>query len=286
MLSWLSEKMTKFLNAHRDVQGTPLCDFSRLRFEIRPGDVILVEGRTRIGDVIKAITLSRWTHAALFIGRISDLEDQETRKFVESRYPGPQNDQLVIESLLGSGTIVSPLIKYQFDNLRVCRPKDISPQDVQAVIKTASLYLGSKYDMRHIFDFARFLVPYWFIPSRWRSTLFDYKAGDVTRTICSTVIVEAFASNQYPVLPVIQRTAEGYYKWSRRNPKLFTPNDFDTSPYFDIIKYPFLGDEKSIYKKLPWDETGVICNDETECFTPDSLEEKSNTTNKGKTEKK
>jgi hypothetical protein len=274
MLSWLTGEITDFLNEHREVRETPLCDFSRLRFEVRPGDIILVEGRTRIGDVIKAITLSRWTHAALFLGRLSDIEDQETRTHIESYYPGDPNEQLIIESLLGDGTIISPLTKYQFDNLRVCRPKEIPPQDVQAVISSASRFLGSKYDMRHILDFARFLIPYWFIPRRWRTTLFDYRAGDITRTICSTMIVEAFASNQYPVLPVIQRTEEGKYVWSRRNPRLFTPSDFDYSPYFDIIKYPFLGDEKALYKKLPWDASGVVCNDETECFTPEEYGKK------------
>jgi hypothetical protein len=276
MLHWLTGKITNFLNEHRDVQETPLCDFSRLRFEIRQGDIILVEGRTRIGDVIKAITLSRWTHAALFLGRLSDIEDRETRVYIESYYPGDPNEQLIIESLLGAGTIISPLTKYQFDNLRVCRPKEIPPHDVQTVISTASRFLGSKYDMRHILDFARFLIPYWFIPRRWRTTLFDYRAGDITRTICSTMIVEAFASNQYPVLPVIQRNEEGKYIWSRRNPRLFTPSDFDYSPYFDIIKYPFLGDEKALYKKLPWDKSGVVCNDETECFTPEEYGKKEN----------
>lgn len=273
MLSWVSKKITDFLNQSREVQETPFCDFSRLRFEIRSCDVILVEGRTRIGDIIKTITLSRWTHAALFVGRLSEIEDEETRNLIESYYPGDQSEQLIIESLLGEGTVVSPLTKYQYDNLRICRPKEISPQDVQKVINTAARYLGSRYDMRHILDLARFLVPYWFLPRRWSSSIFQYKAGDMTRTICSTVLVEAFAANQYPILPVIQRTENGKYIWSRRNPKLFIPSDFDYSPYFDVIKYPFLGDEKAIYKKLPWDEIGVICNDENECFLPDELNE-------------
>ncbi len=276
MLRWLTDKFAEFMNVQGEVQETQMCDFSRLRFEVRPCDVILVEGRSRVSDIIRTITFSRWTHAVLFVGRLGDIEDEETRRAVETYYPGDHNDQLIIESLLGEGTIVSPLSKYQYDNLRVCRPKEITPQDVQTVIRTAAMYLGSKYDTRHILDFARFAVPYWFLPRRWRSTLFDYNAGDITRTICSTLLVEAFASAQYPVLPVIQRTDEGKYMWSRRNPKLFTPNDFDYSPYFDIIKYPFLGDEKSIYKKLPWEKSGVVCNDETECFTPDELSKKEN----------
>ncbi len=148
MLSWVSKKITDFLNQSREVQETPFCDFSRLRFEIRSCDVILVEGRTRIGDIIKTITLSRWTHAALFVGRLSEIEDEETRKLIESYYPGDQSEQLIIESLLGEGTVVSPLTKYQYDNLRICRPKEISPQDVQKVINTAARYLGGRYDMR------------------------------------------------------------------------------------------------------------------------------------------
>lgn len=78
MLGWILAKFEEFLSKSSDVQETPLCDFSRLHFEVRPCDVILVEGRTRISNMIKAITLSRWTHAVLFIGRLSDIEDEES----------------------------------------------------------------------------------------------------------------------------------------------------------------------------------------------------------------
>ena len=111
MLSSLSQKFSDFLNKSREVQETPLCDFSRLRFEVRPCDVILVEGRSRISEVIRTITLSRWTHAVLFMGRLSDIENEETRSHVKSFYPGDPDEQLIIESLIGDGTVISPLIK-------------------------------------------------------------------------------------------------------------------------------------------------------------------------------
>jgi hypothetical protein len=39
----------------------------------------------------------------------------------------------------------------------------------------------------------------------------------------------------------------------RRNPRLFTPNDFDFSPYFDVIKYPIFKLGKHILPDdLPW----------------------------------
>ena len=46
-------------------------DFNRLKYEIRPGDVLLIEGRSRISNIIRTITQSPWTHAALYIGRLS-----------------------------------------------------------------------------------------------------------------------------------------------------------------------------------------------------------------------
>ena len=54
-----------------------------------------------------------------------------------------------------------------------------------------------------------------------------------------------------------------------RNTRLFTPRDFDYSPYFDIIKCPHLDFGKMpSYRELPWDKKGRICNDSGECFIP------------------
>lgn len=270
VIEWLSVKVAAILNKDREVLDVPLCDFARFRFEMRLCDVVLVEGRTRIGDVIKTITLSCWTHSALYIGRLNDIEDVGIRNLIKSYYPGSPDEHLIIESLLGRGTIVSPLSKYQYDNIRICRPKDLSPHDAQKVIETAAHFLGSKYGTRHILDLARFMFPYGILPRRWRSSLFRHKAGDSTRTICSTMIVKAFASAHYPVLPVIQRTEDNKLTWFKRNANLYTPRDFDYSPYFDIIKFPFMGDDMCIYRNLPWDKTGVIYNDETECMNADS----------------
>jgi hypothetical protein len=39
------------------------------------------------------------------------------------------------------------------------------------------------------------------------------------------------------------------------NPRLYTPKDFDDSPYFDIIKHPFIGEgDVADYRKLPWNQ--------------------------------
>jgi hypothetical protein len=267
-VKWLTAKIIHWLTEEEEITGVAPCDFERLSFEIRPCDVILVEGRSRVSEVIKTITHSPWTHSALFVGRLTDIEDSNTREHINWLYDGDPSDQLIIEPLLGEGTIVSPLKKYARDHLRICRPTGLSPQDVQHVIKYATRHLGHEYDVRQLLDLARFLFPYGILPRRWRSSLFEHNAGEPTRTVCSSLIAAAFASVQYPVLPVIHKDEDGLRLY-KRNTRLYTPRDFDYSPYFEIIKYPLLGlNDLSVYRNLPWDQDGVICNDENDCYIP------------------
>ena len=63
-VKWLTEKIIAWLTEEDEPAGTPPCDFERLSFEIRPCDVLLVEGRSRVSEVIKTITQSVWTHSA------------------------------------------------------------------------------------------------------------------------------------------------------------------------------------------------------------------------------
>ncbi|ROR32338.1 YiiX/YebB-like N1pC/P60 family cysteine hydrolase [Inmirania thermothiophila] len=263
MIGWLRVRVIRWLNEERPPQPFPPCDFERLSYEIRPGDVLLVEGRTRVAEVIKVITQSRWSHAALYIGRLYDIEDPDVRERLLRHHACDPDEQLVVEALLGHGTVVSPLAKYRHDNLRICRPRGLSPADAQKVIAFAVSRLGTAYDTRQILDLARFLFPWTLMPRRWRSSLFQHNAGGATRTVCSTMLAEAFAEVQFPVLPFVARDADGRLRLLRRNPKLFTPSDFDYSPYFEIIKYPMLGiDDVGLYRRLPWGAEGIVCNED------------------------
>jgi len=267
--SWFGRKVTDWLVREDEPSGVPQCDFERLSFEIRPCDVLLVEGRARVSEVIKTITQSQWTHSALYLGRLHDIEDENVREHVSWLYDGDPSDQLIIEPLLGEGTVVSPLKKYAGEHVRICRPAGLSRTDAGRVMAFAVKHLGREYDVRQLLDLARFLFPYGIIPRRWRSSLFEHNIGMPTRTVCSTMIASAFSSVHFPILPVIHREKNGAIKLYKRNTRLYVPRDFDTSPYFEIIKYPLLGlNDLALYRQLPWDTDGVICNDENECFIP------------------
>ncbi|MEM7209478.1 MAG: hypothetical protein AAF434_16770 [Pseudomonadota bacterium] len=259
MIGWISKRITRWLNAEKYTALMPPSDFEQLSYEIRPCDVLLVEGYSHVSEVIKHVTLSAWTHAAIYIGRLHDIDDPELRaKVIESLNVEP-DEQLLVEAMLGEGTIIRPLSYYRNDHLRICRPNRLARQDAQLVLRYVIERLGRDYDVRQIFDLLRFFIPYAIMPRKWRSTLFESAAGESTKTVCSTLIGRAFASVHYPILPSLSQTEDGQLQLIRHNSKLLTPKDFDYSPYFDLIKYPvFHFDEMAVYRKLPWSEDSVI----------------------------
>ncbi len=272
--------MVRWLNTEKISTDLPPYDFKQLCYEIRPGDVVLVEGRSRISEVIKLITQSPWTHSALYIGHAYEINNPQLRQKVLSYHQGDPQAPLIIEALLGEGTVVHSIDKYRHDHLRICRPSNITPKDAQKVTEYGISKLGSEYHVRQLLDLARFLFPYSLLPRRWRSSLFMHnlnsdkngsdKSSSATNTVCSSMISEAFAQIQFPILPVTEQLKNGQYSLYMRNPRLMIPKDFDYSPYFEIIKYPiYRFDRVAMYKKMPWNEEGLVCHAPGDCYLPE-----------------
>lgn len=262
LINLVTRPIVGWLTRESNTRPRPLSDFERIQYELKPCDVILVEGRSRISDVIRLTTQSPWTHAALYIGRLHDIDDPDLREIIKHHHKGEPTDRLIIESQLGQGTVVNKIDIYKDEHLRICRPSRLGIKDSQQVSRYAISRLGVDYDVRQIFDLARFMFPWSFMPRRWRSSLFQHNAGRSTRTVCSTMIAEAFAFVQFPILPLVKLAVEGSdaenskgekMQLFRRNPKLCTPSDFDYSPYFKIIKYPFVDIHyHDSHHLLPW----------------------------------
>ena len=108
----------------------------------------------------------------------------------------------------------------------------------------SEMRLGQRYDLKNIFDLARYLIPTPPIPSRWRRLALSLGSGDPTRAICSSLIAEAFQSVHYPILPKVflkkpqdPNSKDDYREILHiRHHSLFAPRDFDVSPYFQIVK--------------------------------------------------
>lgn len=263
MFKSLNKKFVNWLIKEPPVKELPFFDFKRLKYEVRPGDVLLIEGRSRISSVIRAITQSSWTHSVLYVGRLHDIEDPYLRKLAATHLKKRENVRLIIEGLLGQGTIISPLSNYKHNYIRICRPIGLTPEDTELVISYAIKALGKPYNVRHFLDLARFLLPWSILPRRWGSSLFKNSSGEVESGICSSLIAEAFTSVDFPILPFIKTDEATGFELIHRNPHLFSPKDFDYSPYFNIIKYPIFDPNEPLpyYRRLPWAKEGVLYQD-------------------------
>lgn len=264
-------KLIHWLNYEPVIRLEAKCDFERLRYELRPCDVILVEGYSRVSRVIRWITNSPWTHAALYIGRLHDIEDPQARERLQQHLQCSPDTQIVIESQLGYGTIATPLTMYQNDHLRICRPQGLNHKDAQDVMRYGTSRLGMDYDVRQIFDLLRFLFPWNLLPRRWRSSLFTKTPSQAQKTVCSTMIAEAFGYVQFPILPLVKRSDDHGVQLFRRNPKLCVPSHFDYSPYFEIIKYPFVDfSQQASHRLLPWKGNAALTGDEASYYMNES----------------
>ena len=201
-------------------------DPDHLRGIIQPGDVLLVEGNSRISGIIKYLTQSTWSHSALFVGPVSGAAEEGAEAHV------------LIEANIGEGVTSAPLSKYFTYHTRICRPVGLSYEDRVTVCRYAINRIGFGYDTKNIVDLMRFLIPLP-VPQRWRRRMIAFGSGDPTKIICSALIAQAFESVRYPILPKI--TMAGSRKARReilhiRDSSLYMPRDFDISPYFQIVK--------------------------------------------------
>jgi hypothetical protein len=77
------------------------------------------------------------------------------------------------------------------------------------------------------------------VPRRFRRRMLALGSGDPTRAICSSLIAEAFQKVAYPILPTVETSTDAEQAdeiLHIRHHSLFTPRDFDLSPYFQIVK--------------------------------------------------
>lgn len=246
-LDWLGRWLARRLR--QEVPGEePFvpADPQALRRTLRPADVLLVAGASTLSTAIKYLTQSTWSHAAIYVGDVLESPDR-------------REPHALIEVNPVDGCISVPLSKFERFHTRICRPVALTDDDREEVIRFVISRLGTQYDMRNIIDLARYLLPTPPVPTRWRRRMIALGSGEPTRTICSTLIAEAFGRVEYPILPRIESIAaeaRGISQFRRReilhirHHSLYAPADFDLSPYFEIVK-PTIK-EGFNYKGLKW----------------------------------
>ena len=96
MLDTIGQWIASYLQ--KEVPGyepfTP-SDPEHLRGVIQPGDVLLVEGNNRISGIIKYLTQSTWSHAALYVGPVDGACEPDGEPHV------------LIEANIGEGVVTA-----------------------------------------------------------------------------------------------------------------------------------------------------------------------------------
>jgi hypothetical protein len=261
LLDRLGRRLARFLA--KPVKGfMPLATGNPEAFRrtLRRGDVVLVEGNTRIAIVIKYRTQSTWSHSALYVGPIL------------GRAEPSGEPHAMVEADPEWGVVSVPVSKYAGFHTRICRPVGLAETETQRLADFAVARIGHTYDMKNIFDLLRYFLPLPPVPTRWRRRMIALGAGSPTQAICSSLIAQAFQAVDYPILPSAESvvnaaqaapteaSAKAAEDRTRellhiRHHSLFTPRDFDISPYFAVVKPTIeIGFD---YRKVAWARGGA-----------------------------
>ncbi len=255
-MGWVTDRVGRVLAQYLEKPAEGYAPFTptdpdALRATLQPGDVLLVEGNNHISGVIKYLTQSTWSHAALYVGPIGD------------RVAADGEPLVLVEANLGQGVVAAPLSKYASYHTRICRPIGLNDDDRARVCAYAAERIGFDYDLKNIIDLLRYLFPLP-VPQRWRRRMIALGSGHPTRIICSALIAQAFENVRYPILPKVTRSEQAREEILEiRHSSLFAPRDFDISPYFEVVKPTILNGFD--YKAMAWAD---LMTDDTDELVP------------------
>jgi hypothetical protein len=229
---------------------------------IRPGDILLVEGRSKLSHLIQLLTKSAWSHSAIYIG--NRLKDRKAKNVNRLLAPLNETDRrhMLIEADAGNGVTAVPLSKYTDYNIRICRPFGISEKDLEAVVEEVADNLGKYYDHENLVDLALLVLPSFLNPFKKRTLQACLGGCTEYQVICSGMIAKAFQSVGYPIVPGLSpgvnlenRLVNDPYgtKLIMRHYSQIVPRDFDLSPNFEVVKYNIIGTGKFDYQSI-WAE--------------------------------
>ena len=247
LLRFFGRRMARFLSKPRASQThAPTSPRDQIAAALRKGDVLLVEGTSRFSSAIKYLTQSTWSHAALYIG-------DHLGPSVDGQEPC-----VLCDVDVNDGVRVIPMSEFSDLHTRICRPVGLNEAEIDTLIRFMVSRVGYTYDMKNVLDLARYLIRTPPVPASMKRRMLSLGSGEPTQAICSTLLAQAFGSLHYPILPeveLIEPHSPGA-KQARaeilhiRHYSLYMPRDFDTSPFFQIVKPRIEGGFD--YHRLVW----------------------------------
>src|SRR5258706_5850577 len=130
VLRWMGGRLATYLAQPIRGAQTAAASLEQLAAALKPGDVLLIEGNTRVSVAIKYLTQSTWSHAMFYIGDA-----------LGAPAPG-ESPRVLVEADILYGIRAVPLSDVSGMNTRICRPVGLSKEDLQAVIRFTVSHIG------------------------------------------------------------------------------------------------------------------------------------------------
>jgi len=210
----LAERFVHYLGQPVSTDPGATIDLQRLAASLKPGDVLLSDGNTRIAAVVKSLTRSTWSHVSLYVGPLDN---------------GP-DPQCVVEADFAEGVRSIRLSELNARQVRVLRPIGVDDTERRQVADWVISRIGSEYDLAHAGTLARKLLlrP---LSNRLRA-IPSSMADGARRFICCSLLANAFALIGHPILPDPVRTRLSQSADYRN----LTPGDFEHASAFEIVE--------------------------------------------------
>ena len=185
-------------------------DPDALRLLLRRGDVRLIEGNSHLSGVIKYLTHSTWSHAALYVGPIrgETIVDSEPHVLAGGRYR-PR-------------CCFSPAVKILYNSTRAYVVRfGLTSEDLRESVRVCGHTASASTTTSKIsIDLLRVsgAAP---DPAALETADDSARIGQLLpRLICSTLIAGAFQSIRYPILPKVTQLKvkpQGAKSWQSDN---------------------------------------------------------------------
>jgi hypothetical protein len=126
LIEFLASKLATFLSKPTHTHGTSRpTTHALLARSLKPGDVLLVEGNSRISTAIKYLTQSTWSHAALYVGDAYGKRDAKGAQLC------------FVEADVVDGVRAVPIEIFYNYHCRICRPVGLAAGDARGVVTYA-----------------------------------------------------------------------------------------------------------------------------------------------------
>jgi len=170
---------------------------ARAGSRLRPGDVLLTEGNTRMAALVRRLTRSPWAHVSIYVGPLEPGDDP----------------RCVVEAEIHTGVRAVPLSEFKGQRARIVRPLGLHETDRQCLADWLVGHIGHPYDLAHALA-----LGLWFLNLPGPRTM----VHDAKRFICSSLLVHAFLFVGHPI--------------AANEARCVVPGDFESAAGFEVVK--------------------------------------------------